>query len=445
MANYCISVDWLQVFCHKTIVIELGNYVGKSLRTYVVEDTGNSTQVFASVYKIMCKGFEVAVLCMHPKSSVINPFACTLKIDNRLLYHQGYIDYLYDIMYALRLDYKGITRLDLCYDCNTLEGGESVSKLLYDCVFSPCNQEGHTYRRGSRKMTINCNRNQSSGAEITALRWGSRSSAVCVYAYNKSLEMLECKIKPWIVECWEKNGLVHKVYDRWDKLSEKQQKSKIDSGQTTSYLESSVWRFEISIKAEGRDILNIEEGDLFCLSPRFIECQSKIESLFWAYAEKYLCFYRSQGQKNPRDYPRYFPLSRRNDDVVTDMPISINQFADTGKTEIAAANLLEKLSTEYSDLGEQYSFAMVQCIEFLKRVSGFKKMESRIDDSSEVLSRMVAEKRLSLFDGMYINYLDKVYEERRGAHPELMYNFTRSLIDAVREADEREWAAAQEQ
>lgn len=445
MANYCIAVDWLQVFCHKTICIEVGSYVGKSLKTYAVEDTGNSSQVFTSVYRITCGGLEVAVLCCNPKSSVIDSRAVTLKLDNRVLYHQGYIERLYDIMYALRLEYKGITRLDLCYDCNTLESGESVSKLLYDCVFSPCNQVGHTFRRGSRKMTLNCNRGQSTGTEITALRWGSRSSAVCVYAYNKSLEMLEKKIKPWIVDYWEKNGLVHKVYDSWDKLSEKQQKYKIENGQTTGYIESSVWRFEISIKAEGKDILNMSTGDLFCLSPRFIECQAKVESMFWAYAEKYLCFYRSQGQINPRDYPRYFPLSRREDEGVTDMPITINRFADTGKSEIAAANLLEKLATEYYDLGEQYSFAMVQCIEFLKRISGYKKDVSRCDDSSELLSRMVAEKRLSLFDGMYINLFDKLHEERYGEHPELMYNFTRSLIDAVKEADEREWAAAQEQ
>lgn len=445
MANYCIAVDWLQVFCHKTICIEVGSYVGKSLKTYVVEDTGNSSQVFSSVYRVKCGALEVAVLCMNPKSSVIDSRAVTLKLDNRVLYHQGYIERLYDIMYALRLEYKGITRLDLCYDCNTLKGGESVSKLLYDCVFSPCNQVGHTFRKGSRKMTINCNRAQSSGAEITALRWGSRSSAVCVYAYNKSLEMLEQKIKPWIVDYWEKNGLVHKVYDSWDRLSEKQQNLKVENGQTTGYIETSVWRFEISIKAEGRDILNMSTGDLFCISPRFIECQSKVESLFWAYAEKYLCFYRSIGQKNPRDYPRYYPLSRREDEKVTDMPITINRFADTGKTEIAAANLLEKLATEYSDLGEQYSFAMVQCIEFLKRISGYKKNASRCDDSSEMLSRMVAEKSLSLFDGMYINLFDKLHEERYGEHPELIYNFTRSLLDAVREADEREWAAAQEQ
>lgn len=443
MANYCIAVDWLQVFCHKTICIEVGSYVGKSLKTYVVEDTGNSSQVFSSVYRIKCGSLEVAILCMNPKSTVIDSRAVTLKLDNRVLYHQGYIERLYDIMYALRLEYKGITRLDLCYDCNTLDGGESVPKLLYDCVFSPCNQVGHTFRRGSRKMTINCNRGQSTGAEITALRWGSRSSAVCVYAYNKSLEMLEQKIKPWIVDYWEKNGLVHKVYSSWDKLTEKQQKSKVENGQTTGYIETSVWRFEISIKAEGKDILNISTGDLFCLSPRFIECQSKVESLFWSYAEKYLCFYRSQGQRNPRDYPRYFPLSRREDESVTDMPITINQFADTGKSEIAAANLLEKLATEYSDLGEQYSFAMVQCIEFLKRISGYKKDVSRCDDSSELLSRMVAEKRLSLFDGMYINLFDKLHEERYGEHPELMYNFTRSLLDAVREAEMREWAASQ--
>lgn len=443
MANYTISVDWLQVFCYKTISIETSQYTGASLCTYSVEDTGNSTQVFGNVYKVMKGRVEIGILCLNPKSSVIDSRAVTFKLDNRLLYHQGYIATLYDVLGALRLEYKGVTRLDLAYDCNTLKDGGSVAQLLYDCVFSPCNQAGHTYRKGSRKMTINCNRGAKTGAEITALRWGSRNSAVCVYAYNKSLEMIEQKIKPWIVEVWEKNGLEHKVYDRWEKLSQKQKEYKIDNGYTTDFLEKSVWRFEISIKAEGRDILNMGTGELFCLSPRFLECQEKIEDLFWVYAEKYLCFYRSIGQRNPRDYPRYFPLSRRDNKKVTDMPITLNRFADTGKTEIAAANLMQKLSTEYADLGEQYSFAIVQCIDFLKRLSGYKKTASRIDDSEEYLSRMVAEKRLSMFDGMYMALIDKMYEERRTTRPELAYNFTRSLLEAVKEMDERDWAERQ--
>lgn len=443
MANYCISVDWLQLFCHTTIALLPGNFVGKSLRIYNVEDTGNSTQVFSTVYTIKRQDYPVATLCLRPKSSVIDSRACTLKLENRVLYHQGFIELLFDVIYALQLEYKGVTRLDLAYDCNILSDGTEVSKFLYDCVFSPCNQVGHTYRKGSRKMTINCNRGAATGAEITALRWGSRSSAVCAYAYNKSLEMIEQKIKPWIVDTWEKNGLVHQVYDKWNKLSEKQQQFKISNGLSSDYLKRSVWRFEISIKAEGRDILNMGDGELFCLSPRFIESQEKIESMFWAYAEKYLCFYKSTGQKNPRDYPRYFPLSRRESDEVSDMPVSMNKFADTGRTEIVAANVLDKLAKQYADMGEQYGYALSQCIEFLKLVSGNKKIRSRVDGSEYSLARMVAEERLSMFDGLYVQLIDKMYEDKRKANPEQIYNFTESLLMEIKEADMRDWAESQ--
>ena len=144
MANYTISVDWLQVFCYKTISIETSQYTGASLSTYSVEDTGNSTQVFGNVYKVMKGRVEIGILCLNPKSTVIDNRAVTFKLDNRLLYHQGYIATLYDVLGALRLEYKGVTRLDLAYDCNTLNDGGSVAQLLYDCVFSPCNQAGHT-------------------------------------------------------------------------------------------------------------------------------------------------------------------------------------------------------------------------------------------------------------------------------------------------------------
>ena len=62
------------------------------------------------------------------------------------------------------------------------------------------------------------------------------------------------KDKPWIRETWEKNGLINS-----------------DSVH--------VWRSEISIKADGKDLLNMGTGELFRLSPRYLEAQEQVEKL----------------------------------------------------------------------------------------------------------------------------------------------------------------------
>ena len=38
--KHMISVDWLEIFGILRTNIEPGSYVGKSLKTYIVEDTG---------------------------------------------------------------------------------------------------------------------------------------------------------------------------------------------------------------------------------------------------------------------------------------------------------------------------------------------------------------------------------------------------------------------
>ena len=440
---HMISVDWLEVFGHLGYDIEPGSYVGKSLKTYIVEDTGLTSKVFRSIYTIKYNNYQYATLLFHPASSIINQSACCLKLDNRILYHQGFISVLYDLLSALQIKYKGVTRLDLCLDCNNLADGTPVPQFLHDLMFCQTHTAGHVYRKGSQRINVECRRSATSGCSISAMRWGSRASNICVYCYNKSLEMAEVKIKPWIVESWERNGLKHEIYDAWNQLTDRSRKSNIKNGTTDKYIGNSVWRFEISIKSEGRDILNMSDGELFTLSPRFLECQEKIESLFWVYAEKYLCFYKSTGQTNTRCYPRYYLFGEDELRVVTDKPINLNHYADTGRTELIAANVLDKLASKYSDLSEQYSIILHQCVEFLTKLAGCKKYNARLNNSESSILRMCAEDRLSAFDGLLMEVVNDNFEKRRYMQPESLYTFTRSLMDSINDMEEREWAQRQ--
>lgn len=441
--KYMISVDWLEVFGHLKTDIVPGTYVGKSLKSYVIEDSGMTSKVFRSIYYVKRGNLQYATLLFRPASTIINQSACCLKLDNRILYHQGFISVLYDLMSALNIKYKGVTRLDLCLDCNNLADGTAVPQFLHDLMFCQTHTAGHVFRKGSQRINVECRRSATSGCSITAMRWGSRASNVCVYCYNKSLEMAEVKIKPWIVEAWEKNGLQHEIYDAWNKLTDRSRKSNITNGTTDKYIGHSVWRFEISIKSEGRDILNMSDGELFTLSPRFLECQEKIESLFWVYAEKYLCFYRSQGQTNTRCYPRYYPFGAEQAKQVTDKPINLNHFADTGRTELIVANTLDKLASKYTDLSEQYSCVINKCVEFLTRLAGCKRSNAKLNNAESSIFRMCAEDRISAFDGLLLEIVNDNFEKRRYMQPESLYTFTRSLMDSIEDIEEREWAKRQ--
>lgn len=438
-----ISVDWLEVFGHLKTDIVPGTYVGKSLKSYVVEDSGMASKVFRSIYYVKRGNLQYATLLFHPASTIINQSACCLKLDNRILYHQGFISVLYDLLSALRIKYKGVTRLDLCLDCNNLADGTSVPQFLHDLMFCQTHTAGHVFRKGSQRINVDCRRSATTGCSITAMRWGSRASNVCVYCYNKSLEMAEVKIKPWIVEAWEKNGIQHEIYDAWNKLSDKARKSNINNGTTDRYIGHSVWRFEISIKSEGRDILNMQDGELFTLSPRFLDCQERIETMFWVYAEKYLCFYKSQGQTNTRCYPRYYPFGDERAKKVTDKPINLNHFADTGRTELIVANTLDKLASKYTDLSEQYSHVINQCVEFLTRLAGCKRANAKLNNSESSIFRMCAEDRISAFDGLLLEIVNENFEKRHYMQPESLYTFTRSLMDSINDMEEREWAQRQ--
>lgn len=442
--KHMISCDWLEVFAYRTVELVPRTYISSTGKIYSLDDTCTSSKVFRNIYTIKLDGMEYGALCLNPSSPIIKSTACTLKIHNRLLYHHGYIGILYDMLNAFFLEYKGITRIDLCLDCNKLADGTSVPQFLHDLLFSPVHTAGHIYRKGSKKMSVDCTRTPTSGCNVTAIRWGSRASNVCCYIYNKSLEMAEVKIKPWIVSAWEANGLRHSIYDKWNQLSDRQRKINVKNGTTSTYLEESVWRWEISIKSEGEDLLNMADGELFRLSPSFLDAQDKIESLFWVYAERCFCFRKSEGQTNVRCYPRYYPIGEPCAKSKTIKPIDLNTNIDSGRSEIMVANKLEEIARKMAVHDEDFADMVSIMVDFLKRLAGAKKDASGYNAHDCSIIRLTASERISRFDGLYIDLVQELYKRQRPIEADTVYNYSQSLMDAVEDANLRDWLDHQE-
>lgn len=429
MEKYCISVDWLQVYCTNNLS-DVPSVGYGNCRAFTAEKLDRLTPLWTEVYCIKHNNVEVAEYCRFPRSSAMDVKGCTIKLHNRVLYSAQFIEMLKQIISFLGVTYVGVTRLDLCYDCNYLHGHRSVHDFLFQYFVHAPYCSGHIIRNGSRRVQINATRTTHGATTISAMRWGSKSSAVGVYCYNKSLELLEVHDKPWIRDAWEKCGLIND-YDvkGWASLDDREKQRKIDSGQSADFVKRSVWRFEISIKSEGRDIINLSTGQLFRIDLSYLTTQQYIEKLFYVYASKYLDFRESTGQSQIKNYPKMclFEVSGNTDLK----PIHINQSADTGRTEKIAANRLRKLAATYSDLTTQDLAAINAAINFLYEISGMKRAEierRKYDVYIQHLAAFTEKKRMELD---YFAFLEYTHSHKMEYAANAVANYIESLNNCL--------------
>lgn len=429
MEKYCISVDWLQVYCLNNLSdVPLTGY--GNCRYFTAEKLDRVTPLWTEVYVIKYSGMEVAEYCRFPRSSAMDAKGCTIKLHNRVLYSAQFIELLKSIIAYLRVQYVGVTRLDLCYDCNYLKNGRSVHDFLLQYFVHNPYCSGHIVRNGSRRVQVNATRTLNGATTISAMRWGSKSSAVGAYCYNKSLELLEVHDKPWIREVWEKAGLVND-YDTkgWTALDDREKRQKVEHGSSVDYIKKAVWRFELSIKSEGRDIINLNTGQLFRIDLSYLTTQEHVEKLFYTYASKYFDFRESTGQSEIRNYPKMCIFEVSGNAELK--PVHINKCADTGRTEKIAANKLRKLAATYSDLTTQDLSAINAAVNFLYEISGMKKSEHerrRYDAYISHLAAFTEKKRMELD---YCAFLEYTHRHRAQYASDSVANYIASLNECL--------------
>ena len=406
MEKYCISVDWLQTYCLGDVLSDGGVY---SARGYVffVKEIPNETAQFKKLWKIEYEGLRVATVQQCPRTSVINQRATLIKLENRVLYSQNYIELLYALHEALRLIYKGITRLDLCYDCNKLKDGRNVQKFIKAFVVNEAGEKGHIVRKGSSRFSLHGTRKQTSVSKFNSISWGSPKSRIRCYAYDKTLELLEVKDKPWIRKYWDDNGLLSDIsFEDVEKMPKKERDKKLESDGYGDFVKEHVWRFEISIGSQGQDILNMKTGELFKLSPKYMENQKNIEKLFYLYAEKVFNFSINTGQKNIRNYPRLEIFEKKIE--ITSKPIALNKCADMGRIEKVCYNKLKKLSEEYTNLADHHRAAIIGAMEFLAELSGKKSSIVRLRRYTQYLDNLKGYKFLETEDKLYLQAMENL-------------------------------------
>lgn len=381
MEKYCISVDWLQVCCYSNNLAFLLNndYYNKvDSLPYWLELQPLETRSFARFIRVHTKVGNDWRYCADilavPRSTMLNSNIVLVKIHNRFLYSQNYVKLLYNICATFKLSIKGLTRLDLCYDCNSFHNGLKPHKFIKEFVTAEFNSPRYIYKVGAKQFRVYGGKSVSSATKFSGIEFGSGKSSKRCYIYDKTRELEEVKDKPWIRQYWHENGLI-------------------------SDAKTHVYRAEISIKCDGMDLLNMSTGELFKLSPEYLKSQPAIEKLFHFYAARMFRFHRKGKHTRVRDYDRIELFE--NSPIITCKPKKVCVNADTGRTEKICVSTLSKLSCQYSDLSQEYSSALSRCITFLSEVAGIKYAKEKL---AKEIQGIEAFKGIQFKEQGYIEY-----------------------------------------
>jgi hypothetical protein len=120
---------------------------------------------------------------------------------------------------------------------------------------------------GQGKYSLNGS--QSFEHTFDYLRFGSKTSDINIYLYNKTKEFAEVKDKPYIKERWKRCG--------------------VDA-------EKTVWRLEVSLKSSGSNYLDRRSGELKKVHYADINNDGFLYQYFFSFVIKYFKFVKNDGK-----------------------------------------------------------------------------------------------------------------------------------------------------
>jgi hypothetical protein len=186
-----------------------------------------STSIFKKQYELKLNGVTYASIVYQPHSSILPHNSGMIKISNFLLYSSDLKATTHHIFSCLGFEFKRVSRVDIAVDLVKFDNDYSPPQLISNFLHNTIKKDGR-----SKFKVIGSN---SGVKSYEYLKFGSGSSEISSYIYNKSLEMQQVKAKQWIFDHWRVSG--------WNGFSD-------------------VWRLEFSLKLQSKMILNANDAEI---------------------------------------------------------------------------------------------------------------------------------------------------------------------------------------
>ena len=261
-------MDWLQYFGVLSDYDNLEKRV--STAGYVLHDNGYGTRHFQKWFTIYSAGkkYAIAQLCCLPfsvktsdRQGIFLPGSATVQLCNRFCYSPDVVNVMAKLCDILCFKFKSISRLDLCYDFQHFDNKLKPETLILGYYSSKYWKMGNNKALGVGR--------QIRGYCPETLSFKGKNSAVGVKLYNKTKEMDEVHEKPYIRDAWANCGL--------------------QNGKD-------VWRLEISIKSDGRTVVDTGSGEIVKFSVQDIATPEQRMFLFFVFAQKYFHWRYNRGE-----------------------------------------------------------------------------------------------------------------------------------------------------
>lgn len=186
-----------------------------------------------------------------------------LKIENKYLYSDCLWDQILSFYAGTAIRVCGISRVDICIDFQRFDNGDHPSAVIRDFASGKIDCLG--------KMRGTIVRGQSSSSPYEYLSLGSRTSDVRVYLYNKSKELRDVKMKPWILASDYLGGLSKK---------------------------EDIWRLEVSLKGQSMSWANAWTGEDCSITLDDLRNDSYLQMVAFSLFKKYFRFIKHSTAKN---------------------------------------------------------------------------------------------------------------------------------------------------
>lgn len=260
-----LHCDWLQL--HLKRLDKLSTHFH---RHYTVKKLDFSTRHFALIEEFYVMNRRVATLTSKPLSGILDPDSYLVKFDNWVLYDKRFREIVSDFLRLNEFEFISCSRVDFCADFNEFFNGMHpetfIRKYMYRKFLKTGKAKGvrPTFDQGKDKHIY------------SGLKFGSNLSEVTYYLYNKSKELREVKMKPWIVKSWRAGGL--KVAEDYNDHT------------------SDVWRLEFSLKSGTKLLVNALTGEFDIFATMEIIKSEYMAKCFSILCLKYFTFVWNDGQ-----------------------------------------------------------------------------------------------------------------------------------------------------
>lgn len=232
-----INVDWLQLTCDLPCMKNYHNYYNLKNKwrkpPYIVELDQAQTRHFAAIYNVLDGRTkeQVAVIATEPRSKLcLKDNTAIVKIINKYLYQKNLSHFVTGLLKELEITFRNITRLDLAVDFLTFNKRLTPQSFIHKLVSGTIMKVGQAkYKAAGDTPAV---RRGALVGGFSSVKFGTETSDVSYYLYNKSLELKQVKNKPWILDNWISNG--------WDEVTD-------------------VWRLEYSIKRQRNPVGIIDD------------------------------------------------------------------------------------------------------------------------------------------------------------------------------------------